>query len=114
MTGFSKPAVMDPTLVQQQAQARTSAAKTAAQAPKGGQQVAQTAQEFEAMFLAQLLQPMFKGIDAQTVFGGGPGADVYKDMMVKEYGKIIAQSGGVGIAEEVQAEMLRIQEQAQS
>jgi Rod binding domain-containing protein len=112
MTAFSKPAVMDPTLVQQQA--RTAPAKAGAQAPKGDQQVSKTAQNFEAMFLAQLLQPMFKGIDAQTAFGGGPGADVYKEMMVKEYGKIVAQAGGVGIAEDVQAEMLRIQEQAQS
>lgn len=112
MTAFSKPAVMDPTLLQQPAQA--SGAKAGAAAPKGKEQAAQTAQDFEAMFLAQLLQPMFKGIDAQTAFGGGPGADVYKDMMVKEYGKIIAQSGGVGIAEKVQAEMLRIQEQSQS
>lgn len=112
MTAFSKSAIMDPTLVQQQAQ--TSGVKSGPAAPRSGQQTAQTAQEFEAMFLAQLLQPMFKGIDAQTAFGGGPGADVYKEMMVKEYGKILAQSGGVGIAEKVQAEMLRIQEQSQS
>ena len=111
MTAFGKPAAMDPTLLQQQAQTR--APQGGAPSANGDQGVSGTAQAFEAMFLAQLLQPMFKGIDAQTAFGGGPGADVYKEMMVKEYGKIIARAGGVGIAEEVQAEMLKLQEQSQ-
>lgn len=71
---------------------------------------AAAAQEFEAMFLAQMLQPIFKGIETDAMFGGGPGEDAYKGLLVQEYGKAIARSGGVGIADAVQAEILKLQE----
>ena len=114
MTAFSQAGV-DPAVLQ--AQARASQAKAGAQRAAGGtasQGMAKPAQEFEAMFLSQLLQPMFKGVDMSGLGGDSPGGEVYKEMLIKEYGKVIAQSGGVGIAEQVQQEMLRIQEQAQS
>ena len=68
------------------------------------------AKEFEAVFLSQMLQHMFAGIKTDKVFGGGPGEDIYRSMMVEEYGKVLAQSGGVGITDAVMREIIRIQE----
>jgi Rod binding domain-containing protein len=114
MTAFSQAGV-DPAVLQAQAQA--SQAKTGAPGvarSAGTSSVAKTAQDFEAMFVAQLLQPMFKGVDMSAMGGDSPGNGVYKEMLVREYGKAIAEAGGLGIADTVKQEMLRIQEQAQS
>lgn len=70
----------------------------------------EAAQDFEAVFLAQMLSHMFAGIKTDKVFGGGPSEDMYRSMMVQEYGKVLAQAGGVGIADSVMREMIRIQE----
>lgn len=112
MTAFSKPGV-DVTLLQQQANSRNAKVQSApGAAAKAGKPVKEAAQDFEAMFLAQMLQPMFKGLETNGMFGGGPGEDVYKEMLVEEYGKAISRAGGVGIAEQVQSEMLKLQEVA--
>lgn len=73
-------------------------------------QITAKAQEFEAVFLSQMLGHMFDGIETNDTFGGGHGEDVYKSMMTEEYGKIIAKTGGIGVADHVKAEMMRLQE----
>jgi flagellar protein FlgJ len=73
----------------------------------------QTAQDFEAMALGEMLKPMFDTVDtSKGLFGGGIGEATWKPMMVEEMAKSIAQRGGVGIADEVMKEMLRLQENA--
>lgn len=73
----------------------------------------QTAQDFEAMALGEMLKPMFDTVDtSKGLFGGGIGEATWKPMMVEEMAKSIAQGGGVGIADEVMKEMLRLQENA--
>lgn len=70
-----------------------------------------SAQDFEAMAVAQLLQPMFQTVDtSHGLFGGGKGEEMWKPMMVSEMGKVLAKSGGIGIADAVFKEMLRMQE----
>lgn len=70
----------------------------------------EAAEEFEALFLAQMIQHMFEGIETQGLFGGGHGEDMFRDMLFQEFGKAIARAGGVGIADSVQREILRVQE----
>lgn len=70
----------------------------------------QTAEEFEAVFLSQMLSHMFAGVETGGPFGGGHAESVYRSVMVDEYGKMMARSGGVGIADAVMGEILRIQE----
>ncbi len=72
------------------------------------------AQEFEAMFAAQLLQPMFESVPVNGVFGGGHGEEIMRSFMLQEYGKMIAQKGLLGIAPQVKNEMLRAQESAKT
>ncbi len=72
--------------------------------------VRRTAEEFEAMFLAQMLAPIFETLETDGPFGGGSGEQMYRPILVQEYGKAIAANGGIGIAEAVQREILRLQE----
>lgn len=94
-------------------EARAGDAARAAQALKGTadpRALRQAAEDFEAVFVAQMLAPMFDTLPTHGTFGGGPGEDIYRSLMVQEYGKAIARSGGVGIADQVERELLRIQE----
>lgn len=68
------------------------------------------AEEFEAFVLGQMLQPMFEGIDVDENFGGGSSEKIWRSMQVEEYGKAIARTGGIGIADTVMQEILRTQE----
>ena len=75
--------------------------------------IEETAQEFEAMFLTEMLRPMFEQVKPDPMFGGGKGEEVFQGLMLEEYGKQMAESGGIGLAEHVKAEMIRIQEAMQ-
>lgn len=70
----------------------------------------ETAQDFEAVFLSQMLKPMFEGIETDGMFGGGQGEEMWRSLMVDEYGKSIAKQGGIGIADAVMRTMLEMQE----
>lgn len=72
--------------------------------------IREAAQEFEAVFLSQMLKPMFEGINSAPPFGGGQSEEMYRSLMVDEYGKSIAKAGGIGIADQVMREMIRLQE----
>ncbi|MCB9988732.1 MAG: rod-binding protein [Rhodospirillales bacterium] len=81
---------------------------------KNLEKIEEAAQEFEAVFLSEMLKPMFEGtMEPDPMFGGGKGEEIFKGMMLQEYGKMLADKGGVGIAEHVKAELIRIQETAQ-
>jgi len=72
--------------------------------------IRETAQDFEAVFLSQMIKPMFDGLKADDMFGGGQAEDMWRSQMVTEYGKTIAKSGGIGITDAVMGEMIRLQE----
>lgn len=75
------------------------------------EQTRKSAQDFEAMAIGQMLQPMFNTVDtSKGLFGGGKGEAAWKPMMVDEMAKMLAKSGGIGIAESVMKEMLHMQE----
>lgn len=70
----------------------------------------EAAAEFEAMFLGQMLAQMFTGVDVEPPFGGGHGEEMYRSLMIDEYGKAIADNGGIGIADAVMRELIQMQE----
>ena len=74
------------------------------------QQARQVAEDFEAVFIGQMLQPLFKNLGAEKPFGGGQSEAMWRSMQVDEYGKAIAQTGGIGIADHVFREILKMQE----
>lgn len=77
---------------------------------KRSQAVGEASEEFEAIFLSQMLAPMFETVDEDPLFGGGPGESMYRSLLVQEYGEILAQTGGVGLADQLQQELIRLQE----
>lgn len=80
------------------------------QAPMASDQVRRAAEEFEAVFIAQMMAPMFEGLETDEMFGGGPGEDLYRSILVEEYGKSIARAGGIGLSDAIQREIIRLQE----
>jgi Rod binding domain-containing protein len=70
------------------------------------------AQEFEGVFIAQMLGQMFEGISTDGPFGGGQGEQMFRSLMMEQYGKQIASQGGIGIASSVTRELLKHQEAA--
>lgn len=78
-------------------------------AEANAQKAQQAAVDFEAVFLSQFLQSMGKGLSEDSLFGREP----FGSMLVDEYSKVLARSGGVGIASSVQKELLRLQEATQ-
>src|SRR5690349_18884199 len=77
-------------------------AKNAAQADK-------VAKDFEAVFVNEFLGSMFDGIKADGPFGGGPGEEIFRSLMLEQYSKTIANQGGFGLAESVKRQLLSMQ-----
>jgi|NOAtaT_7_FD_contig_51_395539_length_1886_multi_3_in_0_out_0_2 Rod binding domain-containing protein len=73
-------------------------------------QIEKTAKDFESMFLSQMLEQMFGESVGSEMFGDEQTSEVYKGLVVEQYGKEIARSGGIGIADYVKKELLRLQE----
>jgi len=70
--------------------------------------------QFEAMALAQFLQPVFATIDmSKSAFGGGSGEEMFRPMLVEEMARAVAAQGGIGIAEAVTREILRMESNGQ-
>jgi peptidoglycan hydrolase FlgJ len=76
---------------------------------KTREQAQAVAQQFERMFITEMLQPMFSGIETDGPFGGGQGEDVFRPMLLDQYADAVARGGGVGIADSVLKEILRMQ-----
>lgn len=74
--------------------------------------VKKSAQDFEAVFITQMLQHMFEGIETDPVFGGGSAEETFRTFLFDEYGKTLSKAGGVGVSKNVQDELLRLQEVA--
>lgn len=70
----------------------------------------ETANQFESFFLSQMMQEMFKGLRTDGPFGGGQGEQIFRSILVDEYGKTIANRGGIGVGDAVYRELLRLQE----
>lgn len=71
------------------------------------------AEEFEAVFLAQMLAPMFEGLETDGLGGGGMGEEIFRPMLIERYAEALSRAGGVGIADSVVRELMRMQTQSQ-
>ncbi len=76
--------------------------------------VRDTAEKFEAFFIGQMMEHMTAGLETDAMFGGGHGEDMWKSMLNQEYGKVVAKSGRLGIADQVMKGMLKMQEERTS
>jgi flagellar protein FlgJ len=71
--------------------------------------IEEAAKEFEAMFVTEMLKPMFDGLEPNETFGGGKTEEIFNGFMREEYGKMIAQSGQFGIADQVKQQLIELQ-----
>ncbi|HEV7369212.1 rod-binding protein [Arenibaculum sp.] len=72
--------------------------------------VRRAAEDFEAQFLSQMLTHVFEQIEVDPMFGGGDAEEMYRSLLVEQYGKQLVKAGGLGIADEVQKQLLSMQE----
>jgi flagellar protein FlgJ len=83
--------------------------------PKDMAALKKTGQDFEAMFLSQMIGHMFTGVKSDGLFGGGQAEEMFRSLLVEEYGKTIAKSGGIGVADQVvRSVLLQFQESSQN
>ena len=79
--------------------------------PQQVAKIGKAAHEFEAMAIGQLLQPMFDTVDeSKGMFGGGEAEAQWKPMLVTAMAKNMAANGGLGLAQPIMQQMLRMQE----
>ena len=74
--------------------------------------IEKTAKDFEAMFLSEMFKPMFESVKVDENFGGGKGEEIFSGFLRDEYGKIMSQTGGIGIAELVKQQLIEMQSKA--
>lgn len=88
------------------------AARPVASSPAATARTRETAEAFEASFLSQMLKPMFEGLSTDGPFGGGEAESTWRGFLVEAMAKQTVQAGGIGLADRVMSEMLKMQEQA--
>ena len=68
------------------------------------------AKDYESVFISQMLGAMFSGIKSDGITGGGQGEEMFRSLMINEYGKSVAAQGGFGLADQMKAQLLKHQE----
>jgi Rod binding domain-containing protein len=79
----------------------------ATEAQKG--RAKEAGQKFESQFLSSMFQQMFQGIQSDGPFGGGFGEEMFRSVMTDAMAKQVVKAGGVGVADTVQREILKMQ-----
>ena len=64
------------------------------------------ATEFEAVFLAQMLEAAGLGRTPES-FGGGAGEDAFASLLVREQADLMARRGGIGLADRIVQSLLQ-------
>ena len=86
--------------------APTPAAKPAA--PQADAVTAEKAQEFEAMFLGQMVDEMLSTVDIGS-FGGGHAEETWRSFLSNAISESIAEQNSTGIARTIETAMQRYQ-----
>jgi len=55
---------------------------------------------------------MYEGVTTHGPFDGGQGESGFRSMLVEQYSKEITRAGGIGLADQVYREILKLQEHA--
>lgn len=87
------------------------AGKVSGQGPADNASLArakEASEEFEAVFLSQMLTTMTQELGGAGGVAGGD--EVYRDMFNKEVAKMISRTGGIGVADAILQDMLKTQE----
>ncbi len=69
----------------------------------------QTAQQFEAYFLQEMMKSMRKTVEKSDLVEQGT-VEFYEEMMDKEFAMLMAKNGGIGLAKTLEAQIQRLKE----
>jgi len=72
----------------------------------------QTLQDYEGVFLSQMVSHMYEGVEVDPNFGGGVGEETMRSLLIEQYGKKMAAAGGIGMAAQMKKQLLEAQEQS--
>jgi Rod binding domain-containing protein len=78
-------------------------------APENARRVKAAAVEFEALVIAQLLEPLFSSVSAPEIAGGGRDEAYFNSLLQEQYARAMAERGGLGLAAHVQSTLLELQ-----
>lgn len=67
------------------------------------------AKEFEAVFIAQMIAPLFNSVETPAIAGGGKSEEFFKSLMQEAYAKAMAERGGFGIAAQIKSALIELQ-----
>ncbi len=62
------------------------------------EQIQKAAKEYEAVAVTKMLQQMYSDVKIDPLFDNKNTESIYKDLLLTEYGKIVAENGGIGLA----------------
>lgn len=71
------------------------------------------AQDFESQFVSTMFQSVFQGLKTDGPFDGGQGEEMFRSLLVDQYAQGMTKSGGIGLADTVYSEIIKLQEQHQ-
>jgi len=80
--------------------------------PQKLQQIKDAADDFEAMFVSEMLSNMSDTVETDPLFGGGEAEETWKGMMNQEIGKEVVKSGGIGLSKDIMTKMIEMQSTA--
>ncbi|MDX9690078.1 MAG: rod-binding protein [Proteobacteria bacterium] len=72
------------------------------------------AKDFESVFMAQMIKPMWEGVETDSMFGGGVGEDVMRDLLIQEYGKSMTSDLGSSLSASIVEAMVKMQDMARN
>ncbi|MDP6429724.1 MAG: rod-binding protein [Rhodospirillales bacterium] len=106
----ARPQMTQPLLTQPMPNVAITAANTPPADGKDNSAARKVAEDYEAFFISMYLDTMFSGVETDGLFGGGQAEGVYRSLLNQEVGKAIARNGGLGIADSVVREIIKMQE----
>ena len=71
------------------------------------------AKGLEGAFLSTLMKEMFSSIKTDGAFGGGFAEQTWRGMQSEQFANSVAQSGGIGLADQITRNLLDVQESLQ-
>lgn len=78
--------------------------------PRDAAQIRTVAEDFEAFFAGLVFDEMTAEMEPDPLTGGGEAEGMFRSLLNQEFGKSVARSGSLGIADIVQRQLLQLQE----
>lgn len=76
---------------------------------KNATNVKKAAQEFQAVYLSEMMNYVFSGIKTSPLFGGGHGEETFRSMLVQEYANNLAKTDQLKMNGALQKQIHKLQ-----